>query len=402
MAADTFIPYARHVIEQDDIDAVTAVLTSDALTGGPAVAAFEQSLCEKLGAPHAVVCANGTAALHLATMALGIGAGDTVIVPAVTFVATANAALYAGASVSFCDVDPDSGLMTAETLEEAIAGANGTVRAVYPVHINGQSADMEAIRHVADRHGLLIVEDGCHAIGGTQNAGNGKLAPIGACSLSDAATFSFHPAKTIAAGEGGAVTTRNAQIAERMRLLRNHGLQRDPDSFTGGMQAFTGQYPGSYELTHLGYNYRLPDILCALGNSQLRRLEALVKHRAHLVALYDAAVETLFPHVKTLKKVGPGRPAWHLYPVLIDFAALGLTRSDVMRKLAAAGIGTQVHYIPLHKQLYYNPQTQPALPGAEAYFERVLSLPLHNEMNDAEVDRVMQALNGIVTATPLT
>jgi dTDP-4-amino-4,6-dideoxygalactose transaminase len=292
-----FLPYARQAVTEDDIAAVTAVLRSDFLTQGPAVDAFERALRETLGAQHAVACATGTAALHLAAMALGLGPGDAAIVPAITFMATANAVRYTGADVVFADVDAETGLMTAETLEDAILRAGGKARAVLPVHLNGQSADIAAIAAVAACEGLAVIEDACHAIGGTQiiNKGSdGTESPIGACGASAAATFSFHPAKTIAAGEGGAVTTNDAVLAERMRQLRSHGVARDGfENAAMGYGADGEANPWYHELQTLGFNYRLSDLQCALGASQLARLKDAVERRSALTAAYDAALKPL-------------------------------------------------------------------------------------------------------------
>lgn len=391
-----FLPYARHDVRDEDFAAVNAVLRSDYLTTGPAVEAFEQALAERLGAPFAVACANGTAALHLAAMALDLGPGDVAIAPSLTFVATANAARYTGAEVVFADVDADSGLLTAETLSDAIDRAGDRARAVFPVHLNGQSADMATIGPVAQRHGLAVIEDACHAIGGTQHLAGGSEAPVGACRASTMATFSFHPAKTVAAGEGGAVTCRDDALAARLRRLRSHGLERNAAGFRHperGLDRSGRPNPWYYELQDLGFNYRMPDILCALGASQLRRLTEMVDARANLVAAYDRLLEPLSPVVRPIPRPPTGRPAWHLYPVLIDFEATGLSRATLMRRLADRGIGTQVHYIPVHTQPYYQGRGNVDLPGVTSYSSRILSLPLFSGMTLGDAQRVAEALS---------
>jgi UDP-4-amino-4,6-dideoxy-N-acetyl-beta-L-altrosamine transaminase len=378
-----FLPYTRQTIEDADIAAVAAVLRSDFLTTGPAVTAFENALAHRVGAAHAIACANGTAALHLAALALGLGPGDTAIVPAVTFVATANCARYAGADVVFADVDPDTGLMRPEDLRAAIGRAGPGAKAVLPVHLGGQPCDMAAIGAIARDAGSSVIEDAAHAIGTIQADGT----PVGACGESAMTIFSFHPAKTIAMGEGGAVTTNDAATAERLRLFCAHGIVRAPD-----------HPPGYYEMRELGFNYRLSDIHCALGLSQLERLDALVAKRTDLVAAYDREIARLAPIVKHVRRPPGGTTGWHLYQALIDFDAAGKARTEVMIRLREAGIGTQVHYIPVHRQPYYAARgAQPDLPGAEAFYDRCLSLPLFAGMSEDDVVRVVGTLETLLS-----
>ena len=394
-----FLPYAKQSLTDADLAAVEAVLKSDFWTTGPAVQTFETALCEALAVPHAVACANGTAALHLAAMALGLGPGDVGIVPSITFVATANALRYVGADVVFADVDPGTGLMTPDTLKEALTRAGGNAKAVFVVHLNGQSADMVGICEVAREHGLFVVEDACHAIGGSQALPNGSLAPVGSCHLSEAATFSFHPAKTVAAGEGGAIATRDPELARKMARLCTHGLERDPAEFTADEMAFDAEgaaNPWYYELDSVGFNYRMPDILCALGTSQLTRLPEAIAKRAELVAAYDTALADLSNWIRPVGRQVAGVPGWHLYAVSIDFQAIGLDRATLMRRLRAESVGTQVHYIPVHRQPYYWRQAQPDLSGADAYYRGVLSLPLFEAMTRADVARVVETLARVV------
>jgi len=396
------IPYGRHFIEDDDIEAVVAVLKGDFLTGGPAVGAFEAQLAEHTKAPHAVACANGTAALHLAMLALDVGPGDAVIVPTLTFLATANAAILAGADVRFADVDPDTGLVTPETLAAAIAAPGpGKLKAVSVVHLNGQSPDMDGIAAVARRHGLAIVEDACHAIGGSTTFA-GEIHPVGSAVASDAVCFSFHPVKTIAMGEGGAVTTRDGRIAERVLRLRNHGMVRDPARFLRpeiGISSSGAANPWFYEMPQVGLNYRASDLQCALGTSQLRKLERFLAARRSLAAAYDTGLAGLAPKVRSVPRAAPERDGWHLYAVLIAFDELGRERADVMNRLREAGVGTQVHYIPVHWQPYYHGRYPGLdLPGAETYYKRCLSLPLFVGMDEAAVENVVTALGNALHA----
>jgi len=383
MGAGAFLPYGRQDIDADDIAAVVEALGADFLTTGPRVEAFEQAFAAAVDAPHAVACANGTAALHLSMLALGIGPGDRVAVPSVTFLATANCARFVGAEVIFTDVDPDTGLMTPQTLAEALERAGpGPVRAVLPVHLRGDVADLAGLARIARQAGAVLVEDAPHALGSQADFGDGDQ-PVGNGRWSGAATFSFHPVKTIATGEGGMVTTADADVAARLRRLRSHGMERT-----------AGADPWLYEMREPGFNYRLPDILCALGQSQLKRLPAFADRRRALAARYAEALAPLAPHVRLATTPAWSRPVLHLLTVLIDFEALGRGRRPVVEALAAEGIGTQVHYIPVHAQPYYVGRYGPLdLPGAAAWYRRCLSLPLFPAMADADVDRVVAALS---------
>lgn len=397
-----FLPYGRQLVEEDDIAAVAAVLRSDFLTQGPAVEGFERDFAARVGARHAVACANGTAALHLAVLALGLGPEDAVVVPSVTFLATANAARYAGAWVEFADVDPGTGLMGAGHARDAIARARArgrTVRALFPVHLAGQTAGMEGLAALAAAEGAALVEDACHALGSEAPRADGRMVPVGACDRSAMAVFSFHPVKTVAAGEGGMVTTGDDGLARALRRLRTHGMSRDPADFradsreNGAFAADGTPNPWYYEMAEPGFNYRLSDIHAALARSQLGKLDRFVARRAELVVRYDAALDGLADWIRPAARVPGGRTGWHLYPVLIDFERLGRTRADAMAALRRAGIGTQVHYIPVHRQPYYRALTGPlSLPGADSWYARCLSLPLFAGMEPGDVDRVAAAL----------
>ncbi len=369
------IPYGRHCLDQTDIDAVIEVLKSDWLTCGSVVEAFESTLAQTVGARHAISCSNGTTALHLALLAVGIGQGDVVFVPAITFLASANAVRYVGADVIFVDVDSTTGLMTSETLEEAILqNKNRNVKAVINVHLTGQCEDLEAIHDVAREYKLWIIEDAAHAIGTEYISKNGARHAIGANQYSDLTTFSFHPVKTIAMGEGGAVTTQDAKIAERLKILRSHGILKESSKWTNQKED-TG--PWYYEMQELGYNYRISDINCALGLSQLRKLKEFKENKALLVKYYDA----LFYNIKDitpLRRTLCSDTAWHLYVVFINFEYVASSRKKIMEDLKVYGIGTQVHYIPLYKHPYYQElYGETILKGAEAYYSNCLSLPLY-------------------------
>jgi UDP-4-amino-4,6-dideoxy-N-acetyl-beta-L-altrosamine transaminase len=391
------LPYGLHLIEEDDIAAVTAVLTSGLLAQGPKVQAFEVALAERLGAAHAVATSSGTAALHLALLALDVGPGDLVVAPAITFLSTATAARMCRAEVVFADVDPETGLMTPETLLEALAAAPGPVKAALPVHLGGRMADMAGLAAVAREAGVILVEDCAHAPGsrrGGLQAGGGAY--------SAAACFSFHPVKTIAAGEGGAVTTNDAEMAARIGRLRNHGVTRDEALMVDpelSMDEEGRRHPWGYEQLELGFNYRMTDIEAALGLSQLSKLDRFVARRAALAAAYDRLIQPLAPWVRPVMAGPDETPSLHLYQVLIDFPAIGKSRDQLMRALLEQGIGTQVHYIPLYRQPYFKARYGPMrLAGAEAFYAGVLALPLFPAMADDDVERVLRALAAALTA----
>lgn len=395
-----FLPYGRQLIEEDDIAAVAEVLRGDWLTTGPAVEAFERALCDVTEAKHAIACANGTAALHLAALALGLAPGERVVVPSVTFLATANAVRLAGAEVVFADCDPDSGLMEIAHLQEALERAGrtsgGPVKAVFPVHLAGQCADPQGLRHVAAEHSLQVVEDAAHAIGSRYYGEANSDRPVGDGRQAAMTAFSFHPVKTVAMGEGGAVTTNDDCLADSLRRLRSHGMLREAAELSNHELAFDeagAVNPWYYEMPEVGLNYRVTDIQCALGLSQIGKLDRFVARRRALAARYDEGLADLTPLVRPIAKSPAGRAAWHLYGVLIDFEAAGVGRARLMERLKAVGIGTQVHYIPVHLQPYYRERYGAlSLPGAERYYTRTLSLPLFPAMRDEDVDRVVDAL----------
>lgn len=392
------LPYARPIIDEDDIAAVAAVLRSgDPLTDGPAVDAFEEAFAAATGAAEAIACSSGTTALHLMMLALGVTAGDQVIVPTITFLATANAARFVGAEVIFADADPTTGLMTPENFEEALSrAAPGKVKAVIPVHMNGQCCDMRAIVAIAKKHNIAVVEDACHALGGTY-PGNESI-PVGGLKDVAGACFSFHPVKAMATGEGGAITCADSKLAETLRILRCHGMERTYDH--PAMKDFTRAADGSpnpwfYMMPELGWNFRLSDMQCALGSSQLKKLPGFIKRRTELMDRYEKALKPLAPVIQPVRRVG-GNPGWHLNVVLVDFPALGMDRAAFVNRLKAEGIGAAVQYLPVHLQPYYQGlYGRQKLPGAEAYYARCLSLPLFPAMTDADVDRVVAALRKV-------
>jgi UDP-4-amino-4,6-dideoxy-N-acetyl-beta-L-altrosamine transaminase len=386
-----FLPYGRQTIEADDIAAVVAALGDDYLTTGPLVGAYEEAFANATAAPHAVSCNSGTAALHLATLALGLKPGDAAIVPSLTFLATANIVRMCGAEVVFADVDPDTGLLTAETLQCALdrVPSGWSAKVAIPVHLNGRVCDMAELAAVASEGGLCLIEDACHALG---------VEGIGATTYSEFACFSTHPVKAIATGEGGVVTTANASFAKRMRVLRSHGMVRDADVFDNVDQAFDNSEPNPwyYEMSEVGWNYRMPDPLCALGISQLAKLQRFQLRRRQIVEMYDSLLAPLAPAVRPVPHNG-GPHGHHLYALLVDFPAIGLSRKNVMEHLRSKGIGTQVHYLPVHRQPYYQRRYgELMLAGADAYYSRCLSIPLFPSMSDDDVHCVAEVLSHLV------
>ncbi len=390
--ADDFLPYGRHSIDQADIDAVVEVLQNGPLTCGPKVDAFERAFAEKIGAKEAVVCANGTAALHLALMAAGLGEGDVAVVPSITFLATANAVRMTGAEVCFADVDPETGLMTARHLKDAVTRSSIKPKAVLPVHMNGQSENMQEIKALAEAMDMVVVADCCHALGANYMS-EGKPGD-GQCE--DFGTFSLHPVKSIAMGEGGVVTTNRSDKARLMRQLRGHAMEKSPGNWANP-EAGTAEdgevNPWYYEMPFLAYNYRATDIQCALGLSQLKKLDDFILNRRRVADLYDKHLERLSNRVHAVRRSSDCQSAWHLYPVLIEFSTTKKDRAALMRALMDEGIGTQVHYVPVSAQPYYVERYgRQELPGVNKYYEQVLSLPIFPAMEEADVERVVDTL----------
>ncbi len=384
------LPYARHAITPEDIQAVADVLAGAQVAQGPEAAGFERGLAAATGASHAVSVSSGTAALHVALRALGVGPGDEVIVPSLTFLATANAVLFCGARPVFADVDPET-----LTLDPASVAARTTsrTRGAIPVHFAGHPADTRGIADALGP-GRFLVEDACHALGA--RAGD---RPAG--SLGDAACFSFHPAKHITTGEGGAVTCADDDLAQRLRSLRNHGVERRPENFRGlGLPAELSaeeRGPWIYEMHELAPNYRLSEPAAALGRSQLRRLEENLRSRREIVGVYAEAFADE-PLLRLPTERAGYTSAWHLYPIRLEIGALRGGRAAFFDGLRRAGLGVQVHYIPVHLQPYYRKQLGTAwgdLPATEDAYLRMLSLPLFPSASDAEIDRVIRAVRGL-------
>ena len=369
------LPYGRQTIDEDDVRAVVEVLRSDWLTTGPKVGELERAFAAAVGAAEAVAVANGTAALHAAVAAVGVGPGDEVIVPALTFAATANCAVFQGGVPVFADVDRRTLLLDPASVEARITPRT---QAVVAVDYAGQPCDYDRLRRLTDRHRLALIADACHAPGGSYRG-----RPVG--SLADLNTFSFHPVKHLTTAEGGMVTTGDAEAARRMRRFRNHGITSDHRQRSERGSWF-------YEMVDLGYNYRLSDLQCALGLSQLGKLDRWVERRRQIAGRYDAAFAGV-PEIEPLAVRGEVRHAYHLYVVRLS-AGLAGRRDEVFRALRAAGIGVNVHYPPVHLHPFYRRRfgTGPGLcPVAEAAAEEILSLPMFPAMSDGDADDVVAA-----------
>ncbi len=388
------IPYGRQSIAEADIAAVVAVLRGDFLTQGPMIEAFERAFAARVGAKYAVAVNSATAALHLALRVAGVGRGDRVVTSPITFLASANCAAYVGATPDFSDIDPVSYTLDPVALE---ANWRPDTRAVVAVDYAGQACAMPEIARIARARGAVVIEDACHAVGGAFHAGeSGPSFKIGGHPWADLTVFSFHPVKTMTTGEGGMLVTDRADWADFARTLRSHGIVRDPAEFeTPSDDEILGEKgPWFYEMQELGWNYRLTDLQCALGLSQLGRLDGFLARRREIVAAYNTA----FAHLDWLVTPGlrdvrdRGTTSWHLYSAQIDFDRLGRTRPQVMAELRAAGIGTQVLYIPVHLQPWYRRSFGYApgkCPVAEAFYTRTLSLPLFPTMSNEDVARVI-------------
>ena len=377
------LPYGRHEIDEDDIAAVARVLRSDWLTSGPAVGEFEGVLARTVGADHAVAVSNGTAALHAAMFAIGIGPGDEVIVPPMTFAASANAVVYQGGTPVFADVEAGTLLIDPARIAATITPRT---RAVVAVDFGGQPCDYDAIRQAIGSRPIAIVADACHALGARERG-----RPVG--TLADLNVFSLHPVKHVTTGEGGAITTSDPALAARMRTFRNHGITSDH-------QQRSAQSSWIYEIVELGFNYRLTDIQCALGSSQLKKLPARIARRQAIAGEFDRAFATI-PEVTPLARRPGVSHAYHLYVVRFEVAALGGDRAAIFNALRREGIGVNVHYIPVHLHPFYRQRfgLGPGLcPVAEAAYEQLITLPMFPAMTAGDVQDVIEAVTKVVTA----
>ena len=377
------IKYGRQTIDEDDIKAVVDVLRSDWLTTGPKVSEFEEAFAQCVDAKHAVAVSNGTAALHAAMFAIGIGPGDEVIVPPITFAASTNCVVYQAGTPVFSDVEPDTLLLDPEQVESRITPKT---KAIIAVDYTGQPCDYDSLRKIADQNNLILAADACHALGAEYK---GRKAG----SLADLNIFSFHPVKHITTGEGGMITTDNADYANRMRIFRNHGITTDHHQREKQGSWF-------YEMMDLGYNYRMTDFQCALGISQLQKLPGSLERRRTIAKQYDEAFASL-PEITPLTVHQNVLHAYHLYVIRIDSNVLGIDRTTLFTNLREKGIGVNVHYIPVHLHPFYRDKFNTGsglCPVAEETYRQLLSLPMFPAMSDEHTYDVVRAVEKVVSA----
>ncbi len=391
------IPYSAQWISKEDVKAVERALTSSFLSQGPEVRNFEESVAKYCGVKHAVAVSSGTAALHLACLAAGVTAGQEVITSPLTFLATSNAVLFCGGKPVFTDIDRRTYNMDIGLFQRAITPQT---KGVMPVHFAGLSVDMKRLSGIAREHGLFIIEDAAHALGGRYDG-----SPIGSCRYSDMTIFSFHPVKSITSAEGGMITTNDSNLYAKLMRLRNHGNVRDASLWQhkdlGGVQ--DGGYPWYYEMHDLGFNYRLSDLHCALGSSQLKRLNAFIERRNEIAAGYywtklqDLAPYVILPNSPTAH-AKDSRSAWHLYPVLLKLENLSATRAEVVLGMRKLGIEAHVHYLPVYMHPYYMKlgYRKGLCPNAEWYYERVVTLPIYPKMGKPEINKVVDSFRKII------
>jgi len=389
-----FLPYSRQNIDKNDIKSVVQVLKSDFITQGPNIDKFEKEFAKYVGSKYTVCCATGTAALHLACLALGINSKSNVITTSITFVASANCAEFLGANINFTDIDEETHCMSVIDLEKKLKRQK--IDLVIPVHLAGHSTDMKKIYQLKKKYKFKIIEDSCHALGGKYNGYK-----IGSCKFSDISTFSFHPVKPITSGEGGMITTNSKKIYEKLKLLRTHGIQKNPGYFTNKKLAFDRSYlPNKwyYEMSHLGYNYRLTDIQAALGLSQLSKLDKYTRKRNEIAKYYLKKLKTnKFITLPTTQK-GVNH-SYHLFTILIDFDKIKKTKNQVMNELASYNIGSQVLYIPIYYQPYYKKKYNykpDDFPNSSKYYKEALSIPIFYGLKRTEQNFIIKKINKII------
>ncbi|MGD6894406.1 UDP-4-amino-4,6-dideoxy-N-acetyl-beta-L-altrosamine transaminase [Bacillus infantis] len=376
-ARDTYLPYGKQWIDEEDIEAVVKVLKGDYLTTGPAIKAFEQKVAEYVGAKFAVAFSNGTAALHAACFAADIGTGDEVITTPMTFAASANCVLYQGGSVVFADIDPRTYNIAPSEIENKITK---NTKAIIPVDFTGQPADLDRIHEIAKKHDLIVIEDAAHAIGAEY-----KGKKVG--SISDMTMFSFHPVKHVTSGEGGMIVTNNKKYYEKLLQFRSHGITRDAE------QMEENHGPWYYEMQFLGYNYRLTDFQAALGCSQMNKLDMFVKKRKEIAAKYNQAFQEI-PEIITPFQNESGDSSWHLYIIRLSLKDLSVGRRKIFEALQKQNIGVNVHYIPVHLLPFYQKlgYSIGSFPNAEKLYEEIISLPLFPAMTNHDVSDVIRAV----------
>ncbi len=399
------LPYNRQFIDEDDILAVTEALRSPFLTTGPIADEFERELAAYVGSKYAVACCNGTAALHIALLALGIKKGDAVLTTPNTFLSDANAARFIDADIIFADIDPETANLCPQRTREALQ-SNPNIKAIIPVHFAGQPVKVEEFKKLSDEYNVVILEDGCHALGASYTDKTGNVHKVGSNSFCDLTTFSFHPVKNITTGEGGAVTTNNEELFKLLKKYRSHGNSKEPNEMTYEENAFTeidGEKvfnPWYYEMHYLANNYRISDFQCALGLSQLKKLDYFIERRNLLANLYRQSISKLnHDRIRSLSQEPGNRNAYHLFVVLIPMQSLRGGRANLMNRLRKRGINTQVHYIPIYQQPYYRQYFGKLLKfdNAENYYNECLSLPLFPALTNEHPQLIVNHIDEIIS-----
>jgi len=394
--ANKCIPYGHQCIDDSDIEEVIKVLKSDWITQGPKIKEFEKLICQYTGANYCIVVSSGTAALHLATLSSGVRQRDEVITSPNTFLATANCIIYAGGTPRFADIDPHTNNIDPKKIKGLIRmdPSRKKIKGIIPVHFAGLPSEMETIKSIADEYDLFVIEDGCHALGSEWQDSKGRWHKVGSCSHSNITVFSFHAVKHITTGEGGAITTNNKNLYEKLLRLRNHGMTKDPDLLR------RNDAPWYYEMHELGYNYRITDFQCALGISQMKKLDSFIERRNIIAEKFNDEFNNIeeisIPFVTEKNKC-----SYHLYVIKINFPKIEKTRIEVINELKSNGIGTQVHYIPIHLQPYYQEKLgckKGDFPIAEDYYERALTLPLFPKMSDEDVEDIINGVKKFIGA----
>jgi len=384
-------PYAKHNINEDDINAVVDVLKNKSITQGKKVEEFEYELASYLSSKYVVACSSGTAALHLIYLAMGLDKNTAIITTPITFLATAHAARLTGAKVHFADVDKDTGLILVDSVHKILKNAKNKIKALVIVHLGSKTCDLEKYKSIADEYNIHLIEDSCHAFGEKYISKQNKSSMVGSAKYSYATALSFHAIKNITTGEGGAVITNNKKFADKIKLLRSHGSVRD-----NVWNDKAGRGPWYYQSSLIGYNYRITDFQSALGISQLKRLDKQNKYKYSLANIYNELLKDT-KHIKLpVIKDKKFDQAWHLYSIALNFKSIGKTRNQVMKKLLEKGIGTQVHYIPLYKQPVYKSKLNKKFPGAEIYYRSTLSLPMYPSLLEKDIKYIVKSLKEVL------
>ena len=387
------IPYGKHHIDEEDIKSVVKVLKSDNLTQGPLISAFEREISKYVGAKYSVAVTSCTAGLHLASIVSQMNEGKVLLTSPITFVSTANSSLFCGAETIFADIDSSTINISIDNIKKVIL--KNKVHAIAPVHFGGLPCDIKKIKEVADKVGAIIYEDAAHAFGATYQDGS----KVGSCKYSDMTIFSFHPVKSVATGEGGAITTNNKKIYEKLIRLRNHGLEKNQENFQLKKNSFTNNLnnPWYYEMQELGYNYRITDIQCALGLSQLKKIDKFIKRRREIAKKYDLAFDNL-KNCESIQKNMRDFSSNHLYILKINFEKLGKTRADLMKEFKRAEIITQVHYIPVISHPYFEKKSYKSsdFPNSYNYYNSALSIPLFYDLTDKQQLFVIEKVKKLI------